>query len=204
MDTPTGNGSASTHAAISPRPIGAATRTRATAVPSHGRDPPSRHLTGMAPPAKHVTRPPPEGTRPGRLVRRRTPPAVWRVRGRTDPGSRGHVGGRTGLCRGGAAVRSACRQPAGPWSSASLACPSTLPSARPTSTPTTVQTRRPPAIHRTHTSPPRAPGRRVLARRSRLVRMWGRVPEDHPGERGSRVPRKWRRLAHDSSRGCKR
>ncbi len=65
MDTPTGNGSASAHAAISPRPIGAATRTRATAVPRHGRDPPSRHLTGVGPPPGGARRPPPRRTRPG-------------------------------------------------------------------------------------------------------------------------------------------
>src|SRR3712207_6575358 len=68
-------------------------------------------------------------------------------------------------------------------------------------TATTVQTRRPPALHRTHTSPPRAPGRRVVAARSRLAWMWDCVQEDHPGERGSRLPRMWTRLAHDNSPG---
>jgi hypothetical protein len=90
-----------------PRPIAAATRTRTVAVPSHCRDPPSRHRSGVAPPLRGVTRRPLGGRGRGRPVRRRTPPAIRRPRGRTDPGSRGHVGLRTGnLCRGGAAVRS--------------------------------------------------------------------------------------------------
>jgi hypothetical protein len=91
------NRSASPHAAISPRPIAAATRTRATAVPSHCRDPPSRHLFEVAPPPGGVTHSPPEG----------------RGRGRPYGGghrrqSGGHEGGRTRGVEDTLAVARAC------------------------------------------------------------------------------------------------
>lgn len=200
MDTPTGNGSASAHAAISPRPIAAATRTRAIAVPSHSRDPPSRHLTGMAPPAEDVTRPPPEGTRRG---------ASYGGGHRRQSG--GHEGGRPRGVEDTSAVARACATE-GPHFGPRLA---------------SRQDREAPP-RRSARAPCRAPDTRVLRPRSRrgdrprstgpahlLQGTWttsprrtitarmdvGHIQVNHPGEHGSRVPRMWRRLAHDSPPG---